>query len=88
LVAKAHVEEPKVRALLSRAKELWTTLKVGVLGFATENDDADPKTAATKGPLKFFDLLRGRQRALLALPPPPLITRRLRCAIDSLKRIL
>jgi hypothetical protein len=69
LVEKAHVEEPKVRGLLSRAKQLWTTVKVGVLGFTTENDDANPKSAATKGSLKFFDLLRVRQRALLASPP-------------------
>ena len=85
-MAKAHVEEPKVRGLLSRAKELWTTVKVGVMGFTTENDDADSNAAVAKGPLKFFDLLRVRHRPL---PPySPRITHRIRCAIDSLKRIL
>jgi hypothetical protein len=69
LVAKAHVEEPKIRGLLSRAKELWTTLRVRVLGITMENDDVDPRTASSRGALKFFDLLRVRQPTLLALLP-------------------
>jgi hypothetical protein len=71
LVAKAHVDEPEDCRCSPRVKELWTTLKVGVLGFTTESDDADPKTSVTKGNLNFFDLLRVRQPALLALRPSP-----------------
>jgi hypothetical protein len=54
---KARIQGPKDRDVFSQAKELWTSLKVRLLGITAESGDIDAESEVAP---KFFDLLRVR----------------------------